>query len=72
MNVINKIMKGDKVIWIVALILSIISLIVVYSATSVLAVSKYEGNTGRLMMKHLGRQMPSRSGCMIQTSLTRC
>ena len=54
MNVINKIMKGDKVIWIVALILSIISLIVVYSATSVLAVSKYEGNTGRLMMKHLG------------------
>ena len=54
MNVISKIMKGDKVIWIVALILSIISLIVVYSATSVLAVSKYEGNTGRLMMKHLG------------------
>ena len=54
MNVVNKIMKGDKVIWIVALILSIISLIVVYSATSVLAVSKYEGNTGRLMMKHLG------------------
>jgi cell division protein FtsW len=54
MNAINKIMKGDKVIWIVALILSIISLIVVYSATSVLAVSKYEGNTGRLMMKHFG------------------
>jgi cell division protein FtsW len=54
MNVINKIMKGDKVIWIVALILSIISLIVVYSATSVLAVSKYDGNTGRLMIKHLG------------------
>ena len=54
MNIVNKIMKGDKVIWIVALILSIISLIVVYSATSVLAVSKYDGNTGRLMMKHLG------------------
>ena len=54
MNVINKIMKGDKVIWIVALILSIISLIVVYSATSALAVSKYDGNTGRVVMKHLG------------------
>lgn len=54
MNVISKILKGDKVIWIVALILGIISLIVVYSATSVLAVSKYEGNTGRLMMKHFG------------------
>ena len=54
MNVINKILKGDKVIWIVALILGVISVIVVYSATSVLVVSKYEGITGRMMMKHLG------------------
>ena len=54
MNVINKRLKGDKVIWIVALILGVISLIVVYSATSALAVSKYEGNTGRVVMKHLG------------------
>ena len=54
MNVISKILKGDKVIWIVALILGVISLIVVYSATSALAVSKYEGNTGRVVMKHLG------------------
>ena len=54
MNVINKILKGDKVIWIVALILGVISVIVVYSATSVLVVSKYEGNTGRMMMKHVG------------------
>ena len=54
MNVISKIMKGDKVIWVVALILGVISLIVVYSATSALAVSKYDGNTGRVVMKHLG------------------
>ena len=54
MNVVNKILRGDKVIWIVALILGIISVIVVYSATSVLVVSKYEGNTGRMMMKHVG------------------
>ena len=54
MNVINKILKGDKVIWVVSLILGVISVIVVYSATSVLVVSKYEGNTGRMMMKHLG------------------
>ena len=47
-------MRGDKVIWIVALILGVISLIVVYSATSALAVSKYEGDTGRVLMKHLG------------------
>ncbi len=54
MNIVNKILRGDKVIWIVALILSIISLIVVYSATSALAVSKYEGDTGKVLMKHLG------------------
>ena len=54
MNVINKTMRGDKVICIVALILGVISLIVVYSATSALAVSKYQGDTGRVLMKHLG------------------
>ena len=54
MNVINKIFRGDKVIWIVALLLGIISLIVVYSATSALVVNKYGGNTGRLLMKHSG------------------
>lgn len=54
MNVINKIFKGDKVVWIVALILSVISVIVVYSATSALAESKYGGETGRVLMKHVG------------------
>ncbi|MBQ9620523.1 MAG: FtsW/RodA/SpoVE family cell cycle protein [Atopobiaceae bacterium] len=53
MNIINKILRGDKVIWIVSLILGIISLIVVYSATSAFAVSKYEGDTGKVLMKHL-------------------
>jgi cell division protein FtsW len=54
MNIVNKILKGDKVIWIVTLLLGIISLIVVYSATSALALSKYSGNTGTALMKHLG------------------
>lgn len=53
MNIVNKILKGDKVIWIVALILGIISLIVVYSATSAYAVTKYQGNTGKVLMRHL-------------------
>ena len=53
MSVFNKIFRGDKVIWIVALLLAIISLIVVYSATSALAVKKYEGDTGVALMKHL-------------------
>ena len=54
MNAINKILRGDKVIWVVALLLAIVSLIVVYSASSALAVNKYEGNTGKLLMKHAG------------------
>ena len=54
MSEINKIWKGDKVIWIVALLLSIISVIVVYSATSALAVTKYQGKTGQVLAKHLG------------------
>ena len=53
MNAINKIIKGDKVILIVALILCVVSMIVVYSATSVLAVTKYNGDKGLLMAKHV-------------------
>ena len=54
MNAINKKLRGDRVIWIVAVVLGIISVIVVYSATSALAVSKYSGNTGKVLMKHVG------------------
>ena len=53
MNFINKIFRGDKVIWVVALLLFIISLLVVYSSISAYVVSKYAGNTGKLMMKHV-------------------
>ena len=53
MSFINKILKGDKVIWIIALLLAVISLIVVYSATSALVLNKYEGDTGKALMKHL-------------------
>lgn len=54
MNIINKILKGDKVIWIVALLLGIVSLIVVYSASSALIDNNFGGNTGKLLMKHAG------------------
>lgn len=50
----GKILKGDSVIWIVAMLLGIISLIVVYSATSALVFNNYGGNTGKLLMKHSG------------------
>ncbi len=54
MNIINKILKGDKVIWIVALFLGIVSLVAVYSATSALVVNNYGGDTGKLLLKHGG------------------
>lgn len=54
MNGINKILRGDKVVWVVALLFGIISLIVVYSASSALVVRNYGGNTGRLLLKHSG------------------
>ena len=54
MNIINKILKGDKVIWIVALLLGLVSLVVVYSATSALVVNNYGGDTGKLLLKHGG------------------
>lgn len=54
MNGINKILKGDKVIWSLALLLGIISLVVVYSAASALVVRNYDGDTGRMLMKHAG------------------
>ena len=52
MNVINRLMRGDKVIWIVTLLLGIVSLIVVYSAASALVVNKYNGSTSQMLMKH--------------------
>lgn len=54
MNVINKILRGDRVIWIVALLLGVVSLIVVYSASSALAVNNFGGDRGRVLMKHAG------------------
>ena len=52
MNIFNKFIRGDKVIWIVAILLGIISLIVVYSAASALVVNTYNGSTGQMLMKH--------------------
>lgn len=57
MNIINKILKGDKVIWIIALLLGIVSLVVVYSATSALVVKNFGGDTGKLLLKHGGTML---------------
>ena len=44
--------KGDKWIWIIALLLSTISILVVYSATGSLAYQKMGGNTEYYLFKH--------------------
>lgn len=45
--------KGDKVIWVVVVLLSIFSLLAVYSSTGTLAYRKQGGNTEYYLFKHL-------------------
>jgi cell division protein FtsW len=45
-------LKGDPVIWFVVIALSIISILVVYSATGTLAYKMMEGNTEHYLIKH--------------------
>jgi cell division protein FtsW len=49
---INKILKGDRVIWIVMILLGIISLIAVYSATSSEAHVKIGAYNEKVLLKH--------------------
>jgi cell division protein FtsW len=52
MNLLNGHIRGDKVIWAIIFVLSIISLLVVYSATGTLAYKYQKGNTEYYMIKH--------------------
>jgi cell division protein FtsW len=45
--------KGDKTIWIVFLILSLLSIVLVYSASSYLAVKQYGGDNLRFLFKQV-------------------
>src|SRR5437763_16014667 len=45
--------KGDKVIWAMVLLLVLISLLVVYSATGSLAYKMYKGNTEVYLFKQI-------------------
>jgi cell division protein FtsW len=49
---VSKDIKGDKVIWIVVVILCIFSLLAVYSSTGTLAYKKQHGNTEYYLFKH--------------------
>ena len=49
---INKYLKGDPIIWGVIIVLSIFSLLAVYSATSTLAMHKMGGNSLYYLVRH--------------------
>ncbi len=49
---VAKDIKGDKVIWIIVVILCIFSLLAVYSSTGTLAIKKQHGNTEYYLFKH--------------------
>lgn len=54
MNKILEYIKGDKVIWVAVIILSVLSILAVYSSTSTLAFRFKDGNTEYYMLKQLG------------------
>ncbi|MGB0982810.1 MAG: FtsW/RodA/SpoVE family cell cycle protein [Saprospiraceae bacterium] len=47
-------LKGDRVIWMVTLLLALFSLLIVYSATGILAYKYQGGNTEYYLLKQLG------------------
>ncbi len=49
---INKLFRGDRVIWGVIVLLTIFSLLAVYSSTGTLAYAKMGGNTTYYLMRH--------------------
>src|SRR5690554_7611753 len=48
-----RLFKGDRVIWIVLLLLSLLSLLIVYSSTGALAYRKASGNTWYFLIRQL-------------------
>ncbi len=48
---IGKIFKGDRIIWLIMVFLSLISMLIVYSATGRLAYSEAGGNTGYYLLR---------------------
>ncbi|WP_026999345.1 FtsW/RodA/SpoVE family cell cycle protein [Eisenibacter elegans] len=52
MRVINQSLQGDRYVWLVVVALSLMSILVVYSATGTLAYKKMQGNTEYYLLKH--------------------
>jgi len=51
-EIITKYLKGDGIIWGVVIMLSLVSLLAVYSSTGTLAYQSQEGNTSYYILKH--------------------
>lgn len=52
MKLFNKLFQGDRVIWMVVVMLSFISLLAVYSATGTYANSKFDGDNAFVLLSH--------------------
>ena len=46
--------KGDRYIWLIVIVLTLISMLAVYSSTGSLAFKYQEGNTEYYLIKHFG------------------
>lgn len=55
MKKFNRIFQGDRVIWIVIIMLALISLMAVYSATGTYANAKYDGKNTYVLLNHAFR-----------------
>lgn len=55
MKKFNRIFQGDRVIWIVIIMLALISLMAVYSATGTYANAKYDGKNTYVLLSHAFR-----------------
>ena len=53
MNILTKYIGGDRTIWIIILLLSVVSLLSVYSATGTLAYKYHYGDTSYYLFRHL-------------------
>ena len=50
---LSKYIQGDKVIWVLAIMLSVVSLLAIYSSTGSLAWLQHNGNTEYYLVKQL-------------------
>ncbi len=52
MKLFNKLFQGDRVIWMIVAMLTLMSLLAVYSATGTYANAKYDGNNTYVLLRH--------------------